>query len=110
MFKGKRHYREFLASPEKISTNILASRLRQLEANGLISKVRDTDNQSRFVYSLTDKGKDLIPLLLEMVRWSAKYEPQAGVPDSIINGAPPRLLDRLDKDRDTLIRQIRDRL
>ena len=103
VFKGKRHYREFLVSPEKISTNILASRLKHLKAEGLITKVRDTQNQSKFVYSLTDKGKDLLPLLLELIRWGAKYDPQPGVSDSIVSGAPARLLERLDEDRDALI-------
>ena len=106
VFKGKRSYREFLTSPEKISTNILASRLKQLEANGILSKAKDAHNQSKFVYSLTDKGKDLVPLLLEIVRWGAKYDPQPDAPDSIISGAPSRLLDQLASDRDAVIQQI----
>ena len=110
IFKGKRNYREFLASPEKISTKILASRLKQLHAEGLISKARDTKNQSKFVYRLTDKGKDLLPLLLELIRWSAKYNPHPGVSDSIVSGAPARLLERLDEDRDALVEEILDSL
>ena len=110
VFKGKRHYREFLASPEKISTNILADRLKHLEATGLLSKARDMQNRSKFVYRLTDKGKDLLPLLLELIRWSATHDPQPGVPDCIISGAPARLLERLDEDRGTLIEDILDRL
>ena len=110
LFKGKKHYREFLASPEKISTNILASRLRDLEADGLVSKARDAQNQSKFVYRLTQKGKDLLPLLLEMIRWSTRYDPQPDVADNIITGAPARLLQRLDDDREALIEEILDRL
>ena len=110
LFKGKRHYGEFLTSPEKISTNILASRLAKLEAEGMIVKTRDTQNLSRFVYSLTDKGKDLLPLLLEMIEWSVKYDPQAGVPDTIISGAPARLLERSHENRDALIVEILSRM
>ncbi len=106
VFKGKRHYREFLASAEKISTNILASRLKRLEAEGLISKARDTKNQSKFVYSLTGKGEALLPVMLELIRWSAKYDPQTGISDNIVNGAPAQLLERLDEDRDALIEEI----
>jgi len=106
LFKGKKHYREFLDAPEKISTNILASRLKKLEAEGLLEKTQDTQNLSRFVYRLTDKGKDLLPLLLEMIEWSVKYNPQAGLPDNIISGAPARLLERLHEDREALITEI----
>ena len=110
LFKGKRHYGEFLTSTEKISTNILANRLEKLESEGLIDKTQDTENLSRFVYSLTDKGKDLLPLLLEMVKWSVKYDPQPGIPDNIITGAPARLLERLQDNHDALVAEILSRL
>ena len=110
LFKGKRHYGEFLTSTEKISTNILANRLEKLESEGLIDKTQDSENLSRFVYSLTDKGKDLLPLLLEMVKWSVKYDPQPGIPDNIITGAPARLLERLQDNHDVLVAEILSRL
>lgn len=110
LFKDKKYYGEFLSSPEKISTNILASRLLKLESEGLISKARDPDNLSKFIYRLTQKGEDLLPLLLDMIEWSAKYNPQPGVPDSIINGAPSNLLTRLHKDREALISEILNKL
>ena len=109
-FKGKNHYREFLASPEGISTNILASRLKKLAAAGLLDKQRDPDNQSGFVYTLTDKGKALLPLLLEIVKWSARFNPQPGQPDTLISGAPARLLARLEEDRAALIAEILESL
>jgi len=110
LFKGKRHYGEFLNSSEKISTNILANRLDKLESEGLVVKTQDTENLSRFVYSLTDKGKDLLPLLLEMVEWGVKYDPQPGIPDNIITGAPARLLERSCEKRDALIAEILSKL
>ncbi len=106
LFKGKRHYGEFLNSAEKISTNILAHRLAKLESEGVIEKTRDTQNLSRFVYRVTDKGKDLLPLLLEMIAWSVKHNPQPGIPDNIISGAPARLLERSREDRDSLVAEI----
>ena len=72
LFKEKKYYGEFLNSAEKISTNILANRLVKLESEGLISKTQDTKNLSKFVYCLTQKGKDLLPLVLELIEWSAK--------------------------------------
>lgn len=109
-FKGKNHYREFLASPEGISTNILASRLKKLAAAGLLDKKRDPNNQSGFIYTLTDKGRALLPVILEIVKWSAQYHPQPGQSDTIITGAPARLLERLEKDRVALIAEILESL
>lgn len=105
-FKGKNHYREFLASPEGISTNILASRLKKLEAEGLIDKRADEANLSGYLYTLTDKGKNLRPLLLEIVKWSVRYNPQPHAGDNIIAGAPARLLERYEEDREQLIEDV----
>src|ERR1700743_2097182 len=74
MFKGKSHYNEFLQSEEKIATNILANRLQLLEHNGIVTKSTDPGHGSKWIYRLTAKGIDLIPLLIEMIIWSAKYD------------------------------------
>ncbi len=105
-FKGKMYFGEFLDSPEKISTNILASRLLKMEAESIISKTQDTQNLSKYIYRLTHKGKDLLPVLLDMVEWSVKYNPQPGISSDIIKGAPENLLTRLRKEREILINDI----
>ena len=74
MFKGKKRYGEFQASDEKIASNILADRLKRLDAAGIVSKERDPENKTKFIYSLTSKGLDLMPILLEMTVWSAKHD------------------------------------
>lgn len=106
VFKQKTNYGEFLQSPEQISTNILANRLLKLENDGLIVKSRDPNNSVKFIYRLTDKGADLVPLMLEIIRWSTSYNPQPGIEDHIIEGAPAKLLERLDTDRPALIAEI----
>ncbi|MEM7134178.1 MAG: helix-turn-helix domain-containing protein [Chloroflexota bacterium] len=106
VFKKKKYYGEFLQSAEKISTNILADRLTKLETQRLISKTRDCQNQKKYIYRLTEKGQELLPLLLEIVEWSTKYDPQPDVPDNIIFGAPANLLVRFRTDRDNLISEI----
>ena len=110
IFKKKQYYGEFLNSAEKISTNILADRLGKLESEGIITKRRDVQNLSRFIYQLTQKGKDLLPLMLEMIEWSVKYDPQPGVSDNIIEGAPANLLKRSQEDREALIAEILSKL
>ncbi|KLN66669.1 MULTISPECIES: winged helix-turn-helix transcriptional regulator [Vibrio] len=98
MFKGRHYYQEFLEAGEGISTNILASRLADLESNGLISKKRDTVKRSKFVYTLTDKGIDLLPMMLAMIDWSEKYDTKTEVPSDFIRtlrGEPERLRQKL---------------
>ena len=84
MFKGKQTFGAFLESDEKISTNILTDRLRRLEAHEIIEKTVADDNRSKLIYSFTEKGKDLIPVMLEVTAWSAKHDPQSNAPDTFL--------------------------
>ncbi len=73
MLRNKVSYSEFLESEEKISTNILANRLSVLESENILSKEVSSTNKSKFVYSLTQKGADLLPIVIEIMDWGAKY-------------------------------------
>jgi hypothetical protein len=84
---------------EGIATNILADRLASLEAAGLLEKTADDPRSGKQGYHATAKGKDLIPLLLEMMAWSAAHDPQAAVPAALIAA--------LRKDRAGTARAIR---
>jgi DNA-binding HxlR family transcriptional regulator len=66
-------FNELMKLGEGIATNILASRLQKLIAHGILSVERSSSDRRRRVYSLTVKGVDLLPILTEMVRWTAKY-------------------------------------
>jgi DNA-binding HxlR family transcriptional regulator len=74
MLRGFRTYKEFLESYEGIATNILADRLRKLEAYGIINTERDPSDGRKLIYSLTAKGIDLAPVLTEMVLWAGAHE------------------------------------
>lgn len=79
MFKGKHFYGEFLMSEEGIATNILSDRLSLLEGNGIICRSSDPSHKQKIKYSLTQKGIDLVPLLVEFIMWSAKYDKDSAV-------------------------------
>jgi DNA-binding HxlR family transcriptional regulator len=79
MFKEKNFYGEFLLSEEKIATNILADRLSLLESNGIISRSSEPSHKQKIIYSLTQKGIDLVPVLVEFILWSAKYDKDSAV-------------------------------
>ena len=75
MFNRKRYFRELLQSEEKIASNILADRLNVLEREGIISKAEDPDHKQKIIYRLTQRGIDLLPVLVEIGAWSLKHKP-----------------------------------
>ena len=99
MLYGKCRYGDFLASEEQIATNILAARLKHLECEGIITKARDPENRRSYIYSLTEKGLDLAPVLLEIIRWSSRHLK--------MNARRRRLLKRIETDRDGMLADIR---
>lgn len=101
IFKGKARYQEFLSSDESISTNILADRLARLEEHGIITRRGDPANRKQILYAPTSKGLDLIPVLLEIIRWSGKHDSQTA--------APREFLKQLKSDPVRLAAEIRSR-
>lgn len=99
IFSRKRYFRDFLASSEKIASNILADRLKTLEASGIVSRRPDPANARKIIYELTEKGRDLVPALVELVHWGAKYDAETG--------APKHFIRRIEKDREGLIAEIK---
>lgn len=77
---GKRLYKELADSPENIPTNILADRLKRLEAAAIIEKHPYQDKPVRYEYTLTEKGRALRPLLIELAKWGNAYIPGTMVP------------------------------
>ena len=73
LLSGKSHFKEFLASPEKIATNILAERLARLAANGLIGRYPSSDIAGREAYRLTEKGLSLRGLMAQLKAWGLDH-------------------------------------
>ena len=100
VFLQKRHFKEFLQSDEKIATNILTSRLARLESLGIISKQTDPDSKRQVIYSLTEKGIALIPLLVEFVCWGSLHlDALDADPDAVkkIQNNKPKFVRSLEK-------------
>jgi DNA-binding HxlR family transcriptional regulator len=74
MLRGFQTYKQFMDGYERIATNILADRLRKLEAHGIIASRKDARDRRKLIYKLTPKGIDLAPVLTEMVLWAAAHE------------------------------------
>ncbi len=71
---GKKRYGEFLDGPERITTNILAQRLKYLEDEGLVLKFAYCEHPIRYEYELTEKGRALTPVLDALKAWSIEWE------------------------------------
>lgn len=100
MIRGFRTFKDFLESGEGIATNILADRLKRLEASGLITVEAEAADQRRLNYRLTEKGIDLAPALLELFIWGARHEKTE---------VPCALIEQMEKGRKTLLAEVRRR-
>lgn len=80
LLTGKSRFSQFLASPERITTNILTDRLEVMESTGLVTKAAYQDRPTRYEYTLTRKGEALLPVLQEMCRWANAYVPGTWTP------------------------------
>lgn len=94
---GKHEYREFLEGPDGIATNILADRLRRLSCTGIVQSMPHPDNKKRKFYYLTERGKQLLPLMIEMIIWGATHLSAVRV--------PPRLLCKIKNNREQFVRE-----
>lgn len=77
MFAGKRHFRELLLSDERISSNILAERLARLVDCGVLTKSEDPTHKQKAIYSLTEKGIALLPIIVQIGAWGSRWVPDA---------------------------------
>lgn len=73
LFRGCRKYADFLASPEAIPTNLLADRLKRLEKEGLLERELYQEHPPRHAYGLTEKGRELWPVLEALGRWAHRH-------------------------------------
>lgn len=73
MVLGRTRFKEFVASPEGIPTNILSDRLERLCEAGVIQQVPADHGSRRMAYELTPKGMALRPLIAAMKDWGLRW-------------------------------------
>ena len=77
---GKTRFAEMQGSDEGIASNILADRLQRLESMGLIERLPDPRDGRQKICRVTDRGRTLTPVLLEIAAWGARNDPNTGAP------------------------------
>lgn len=100
MVRGFRTFREFYESGEGISTNILADRLRKLEARRIITAEVEESDRRRVNYRLTEKGIDLAPVLLDLLIWGERHEE---------TGVACALIQKMAQNREEVLAEVRRR-
>jgi DNA-binding HxlR family transcriptional regulator len=84
LFAGNTRFGDFLKSPERIPTNILADRLKRLQNAGLVRAVPYTTRPTRYDYQLTQAGRDLGPVLRAIGDWGLAQFPGTRVPEGFL--------------------------
>lgn len=100
MVRGYTTFKQFQESGEGIATNILADRLKRLEAAKFLTTEVDETDRRKVNYRLTEKGIDLAPVLLELLIWGARHEKAS---DSCA------LILKMEKSRQEIIAEVRRR-
>ena len=85
LFLEKKLFNDFLESPEKIATNILTDRLKCLQSCEVIASRPHPKHKKKKIYYLTQKGKDLLPILVELILWGATYRATPDMPKARFN-------------------------
>jgi DNA-binding HxlR family transcriptional regulator len=71
-FNGLHHFEEFQAGLG-IARNILSDRLSKMVAGGILERSPDPQDKRRVIYSLTDKGEGLLPVVLALRQWGEEW-------------------------------------
>ena len=94
---GKERFGEFLEGPEGISSNTLTSRLERLEHHGVLRREAYQERPVRHRYVPTERGRELLPVMRELIVWGARHAPGAHQPSA----------DQLDQ-LDAAVARLRD--
>ena len=81
---GQRRF-EAIQSDLGIARNILSDRLGTLVEHGVVERIRYQEHPERFEYSLTEKGRDLFPVIAALMAWGDKWQAPHGAPVRLVH-------------------------
>jgi DNA-binding HxlR family transcriptional regulator len=104
MYFGKHTFKEFASSEEKITTSVLADRLSNLGRNGILAKQPHPTDGRRDIYTFTEKGLGLVPMLLDMMEWGTKHDPTS------TGHRRKAFVSKIRKEHGSLSREVKSKL
>lgn len=102
MFNGMDTFSALKDMPEGIATNILVDRLAALQEADVLRREPDPEDGRRVRYRLTNHGRRLVPLMLELMVWSRHHTPNVDVTLEVVQG--------IEADRDGAAAEVLRRL
>jgi DNA-binding HxlR family transcriptional regulator len=79
LFLGFRRF-DLMQKRLGVASNVLSARLTTLVDEGIVERRRYSEHPERYEYRLTDKGRDLQPILMQLMRWADEHMPVPGGP------------------------------
>ena len=102
MFGNRRTYGALLSeSDERISSNLLADRLKKLTDAGMLTKADDPSHKQKALYALTEKSISLVPLFVHLGAWGRRWlhsTPQYAVRAQLLEDGGPEMWSRFMDD------------
>jgi len=102
MLHGKKTFNELQKLEEGIAPNILANRINKMVKDGIIEKSANPQDKRVNILTLTPKGLDLAPIIIEMIYWSGKYNPPS-------TPARKQMFKKIARSRQDVLREILNR-
>jgi DNA-binding HxlR family transcriptional regulator len=99
MLKGRQTFNELQKLEEGIAPNILADRIGKLVKSGIITRTPNPEDKRVNILTLTRKGLDLAPLVVDIISWSGKYYP-------LNTAARKKLVKRIAANREEVLQEI----
>jgi DNA-binding HxlR family transcriptional regulator len=82
-FRGVNRFEDF-QQRLGIARNVLADRLSRLVEDGILAKHAYQERPERFEYRLTEKGLDLFPVLMSLMKWGDRHAPDEAGPPLVV--------------------------
>lgn len=102
VISGHRRFSDLKAMPEGIASNILTDRLARLQEVEVLERAPDPDDRRQALYLLTEHGRRLVPLLLELMVWSHHHSSEVDV--------SKELVEAIQQDRNSVVAELLRRL
>ncbi len=96
-FFGIKHFDEFQRSLG-IARNILATRLTKLVEEDILSREPNPDDRRKVEYRLTERGRDLLPIIVALTQWGTRWLARPGElrPFSLVDRETGAAIDRIE--------------
>ncbi|UII78770.1 helix-turn-helix domain-containing protein [Flagellimonas sp. CMM7] len=100
LYYKERTFKDFTMAEEKISTARLTDRLKKMEGMELITKDKHPTNKKVYIYKLTQKGKALAPVIVEMILWGNEHL------EDHISEESKQFAKKLKSDKDGILKDL----